>query len=323
MTPEPSPPFSSEPSLPVLIVGGPTGSGKSRLAVAVAQTWDSVIINADSMQLYRELQVLTARPSAEDEAAVPHRLFGVLSLETPGSVASWLDLAEREIRCAWAAGRLPIVVGGTGLYLKALTEGLATIPPIPAAFRAEASQRYAELGGAAFRERLAVLDPETAARVPAGDRQRLIRADEVVRATGRTLAEWCRGTHSPALTAQFATVLLLPPRDRLYAAIEARFDAMLAAGALAEVAPLTQMSVDLPGMKALGVRPLLAYLRGELGLDAACALAKRDSRRYAKRQLTWLRHQIPNPGMILEQYSERVQPKLFAFVRDFLLTRSH
>ena len=305
---------------PVLIIGGPTASGKSRLAVEVAQAFVGVVINADSMQMYCELRVLTARPTAAEEVAAPHRLFGVLTLDSPGSVVTWLDLAEAEIRAAWAVGRLPIVVGGTGLYLKALTQGIAAVPPIPSSFRVAAADRYDRLGGEAFRCELAALDAATAARLPAGDRQRLIRADEVVRATGRTLGEWqSQGDRQP-IAAKFASILLLPPRERLYASIDARFDRMLAAGALEEAVTVLAQDPALPGMKALGVRPLLSHLRGEICLEEAVRRAKRDSRRYAKRQLTWMRHQLTAPAMVIEQYSERAQTKLFAFIREFLLT---
>ena len=305
---------------PVLLIGGPTASGKSRIAVEVAQAFSGVVINADSMQTYRELRVLTARPTPAEELAAPHRLFGVLTLDTPGSVMTWLQMAEAEIRAAWVAGRLPIVVGGTGLYLKALTEGIAALPPIPSFFRTDAADRYERLGGEAFRCELAALDADAAARLPPGDRQRLIRADEVVRATGRTLGEWQGLGDRRPIAARFITVLVLPPRDRLYAAIDARFDRMLAAGVLDEAATLLTRDPTLPGMKALGVRPLLSHLRGEICLEEAVRRAKRDSRRYAKRQLTWMRHQLSAPAMLIEQYSESVHAKLFAFIREILLT---
>lgn len=305
---------------PVLIIAGPTGGGKSRLAIAVAEAFAGAVINADSMQMYRELRILSARPTPAEEALVPHRLYGILPLDDPGSVGTWLPRACAAIGDACAAGRLPIVVGGTGLYLKALTTGIAEVPPIPPPVRADAVNRFDRQGGEAFRAELAKLDPDAAARLPAGDRQRLIRADEVVRATGRTLAAWQRQGSRPSLAARFATVLLLPPRAPLYAAIEARFDRMVLAGAVEEVAALAAYDPALPGMKALGVRPLLSHLRGEIDLAEAVRLAKRDSRRYAKRQLTWLRHQPAVPEVTIEQFSESTQADLFAFIRGFLLT---
>ena len=181
----------------VLIIAGPTGSGKSALAGDAAQAFDGAVINADSMQVYRELRVLTARPTPEDEARVPHRLFGVLSAAERCSAGRWLGLARAEIKDAWSAGRLPIVVGGTGLYLKALHQGFADIPPVPIDVRAEAEALHAELGGERFRHELARFDPEGASRIAASDRQRLLRAFEVARGTGRPLREWQRCSTAP------------------------------------------------------------------------------------------------------------------------------
>ena len=308
---------------PVLIIAGPTGSGKSALAVAAAEEFGGVVINADSMQIYQNLPVLTSRPSEEDEARVPHRLFGVVPAASPCSVGVWLRMATREIEAAWADMLLPIVTGGTGLYIKALTEGLAPVPNIPEAARAEARAEFLRLGGPAFLEELSTLDPETAARVPANDGQRLVRAYEVVRATGRTLPEWQRQPAAkPPLAARFHTVVLMPPREALYSRLDARFDAMLAVGALDEVKGLTELSLDpkLPAMKALGVSELTEYLRGETSLDAAAAAAKQATRNYAKRQMTWLRHQLEGATEVSEQYSERLRDKIFSIIRQTLLT---
>lgn len=308
---------------PVLIIAGPTGSGKSALAMDAAEEFGGVVINADSMQVYGDLWVLTARPSEEDEARVPHRLFGVLSVAEPCSAGLWLDMARREIEAAWADMLLPVVVGGTGLYLKALTEGLAPIPDIPDAARAEARAAYLRLGGPAFRQELAKLDPETAARFPAGDAQRMIRAYEVVTATGRPLPEWQRQpAATPPLAARYQTIVLMPPRDALYASLETRFDLMLAGGAIDEAKALLELDLDpkLPAMKAVGVPELTGYLRGETSLDAAVASAKQATRRYAKRQMTWLRHQLGEATETHEQYSERLQQKMFSIIRQTLLT---
>lgn len=308
---------------PILIVAGPTGSGKSALAMDAAGEFDGVVINADSMQVYRELRLLTARPSVEDEARVPHRLFGVLPPAEVCSVGRWLAMAADEIAAAHSQGKLPVVVGGTGLYLKALTEGLAAVPDIPEAVREDARALHRRLGGDAFRDRLAELDPGAAARLPAGDSQRLIRAYEVVAATGRTLADWHRQEPAvPAVDARFATIVLSPRREALYAAVNARFDAMIGAGALDEVRELAALGLDpaLPAMKAVGVKELAAHLRGETGLEEACAAAKQATRNFAKRQWTWLRHQLGPADMAFEQYSERLSPKMFSFIRQFLLT---
>jgi tRNA dimethylallyltransferase len=281
------------------------------------------VINADSMQVYRELRLLTARPSPEDEARVPHRLFGVLPAAEVCSAGRWLAMAADEIAAARAQGRVPIVVGGTGLYLKALTDGLAAVPDVPEAARDAARALHRRLGGTDFRDRLAALDPAAAARLPAGDSQRLIRAYEVAASTGRTLADWQRqAPTAPAVDARFATIVLSPARETLYAAVDARFDAMIAAGALDEVRALVALGLDpaLPAMKAVGVKELAAHLRGETGLEPACAAAKKATRNFAKRQRTWLRHQLDPDAQAFEQYSERISPEMLSFIRQFLLT---
>jgi tRNA dimethylallyltransferase len=308
---------------PVLIVAGPTGSGKSALALDAAEALDGVVVNADSMQVYRELRILTARPSPSDEARVPHRLFGVLPAVERGSAGRWLGLAQAEIAAAWSAGRLPIVVGGTGLYLKALLAGLAEVPPVSAEIRAAAEALYAEVGGAAFRRELARLDPQGASSLSAADRQRLVRAFEVARATGRPLHDWQRRyPAAPAVDGRFATIALMPARPQLYAALAARFERMLAAGAIEEVRKLLALGLDagMPAMKAVGVPEIRAYLRGEASLDQASAAAKQATRRFAKRQFTWLRHQLRADFVVNEQYSERIRPELVAFIRRRILT---
>ena len=278
---------------PVIVIAGPTASGKSALALELAAALHGTIINADSLQCYRDLRILSARPDAAAMEGVPHRLYGFLDAAERGSVGRWWALALDELAAAHAAGRLPIVVGGTGLYLRALQHGLARVPPIPVAIRAEAAELYRTLGGAGLRERLAALDPAGAARLPPGDRQRLVRAFEVVRATGVPLGEWQART-ATASPHRFASVLLAPPREAVYAACDARFRAMIAKGGLDEAAALRSRGLDptLPAMKAVGVPELLRHLRGETGLDEAIASAQRATRRYAKRQMTWFRHQM-------------------------------
>jgi tRNA dimethylallyltransferase len=276
------------------------------------------------MQVYRELRVLTARPSPSDEARAPHRLFGVLPAAERCSAGRWLGLAQAEIDAAWNAGRLPIVVGGTGLYLKALLGGLAEVPPAAAEIRVQAEALYAEIGGEAFRRELARLDPAGASRLPATDRQRLVRAFEVARATGRPLHEWQRRCPSAAaVDDRFATIALMPARPQLYAALDARFDTMLAAGAIDEVRALMALGLDasLPAMKAVGVLEMVSYLCGQSSLEQAAAAAKQATRRFAKRQFTWLRHQFHPDRLVNEQYSERIRPEIFSFIRRQLLTR--
>lgn len=313
----PAPP---PPVPPILVIAGPTGSGKSALALAIAEARNGVVINADALQVYRELRILTNRPTPGDEARVPHRLFGILSASEPCSAGRWLALAEAEIAAAETAGRLPIVAGGTGLYLKALIEGLAHIPAVDPAIRAEATVLYERLGGAAFRDRLARLDPLAAAQLPAGDRQRLIRAYEVVRGTGRPLAAWLAAAPAGSPRPDARCLVLLPPRDALYRQLDARFDAMLAAGALTEAAALLHLPDHLPAMKALGLKHLRAHLKGQIRFDDACRLARRDTRRYAKRQMTWLRHQMPGAAVVNKQYSETFLPEIFSIVDGLLLT---
>jgi tRNA dimethylallyltransferase len=236
-------------------------------------------------------------------------------------VARWRQLALTEIAAAHIAGSLPILVGGTGLYLRALMRGLAPVPDIPSEIRVKAAALYQELGGAEFRQQLAALDPEAAARLPSGDRARLTRAWEVVHATGRPLGEW-QSRSSGGAPYRFATLLLMPPRDALYAACDARLAAMVAAGALDEAARLAarQLDPDLPAMKALGVPELLRHLRGEIPLDVAVALVQRSTRRYAKRQVTWFRHQIVADLTFAEQFSESLLRRSRHFVDQFLLT---
>ena len=309
--------------VPVLVITGPTGSGKSALALEVAGYWNGVIINADSAQVYRELRVLTARPTPADEARAPHRLYGILSAAERCSAGSWRELAVAEIAKARADGRLPIVAGGTGLYLRSLIEGLAAIPAIPAAVRAQAQTLWAALGGDGFRDALAERDPVAAARLPAGDRQRLLRAWEVVEATGRTLGAWQAAAPAPSPLGPFVTLALMPPRELLYPTLDARFLRMVEAGAVDEVRELLALQLDpaLPATKALGVRELAAFLEGSLSLAAAIATAQQATRRFAKRQITWLRHQTPAPVAFHEQYSERLKAEIFAFIRHRLLTR--
>ncbi len=280
----------------LIVIGGPSASGKSALALRLAEALGGVIINADSMQLYRELPLLTARPSPADEARLPHRLFGVLGAADPASVGRWLELAGAAIAASAAADRLPIVVGGTGLYLSALLRGLAPVPPVPAAARAEAEAMFERLGGAGLHALLMRRDPVMAARLRPSDRQRLIRAFEVVSATGRSLADWqAEPRFKLSLPQPVAGFALLPPRADLHLRIERRLQAMIAAGALAELRALRHAhpEPDLPLLKAVAVPELCAHLDGCLDLATALARAGVRTRQYAKRQATWLRHQLP------------------------------
>jgi tRNA dimethylallyltransferase len=305
-----------------IIIAGPTASGKSVLALHLAEHYGGTVINADALQIYRDLRILTARPKAAEEAQAPHRLYGFLDAVERGSAARWRDLALAEIAASIDAGRLPILVGGTGLYLRALLKGLAPVPDIPPPIRDEAAELYRRLGGAQFREELARIDPVSAARFPPGDRVRLTRAYEVVRATGIPIATWQQRSAAPT-PFRFAIILLMPPREQLYAACEARFAAMIGTGGLDEAAVLLArgLSPELPAMKAVGVPELFRYLRGEITLEVAIAAGQQATRRYAKRQFTWFRHQLSAGLICNEQYSESFGLAVRHFIDCFLLTR--
>ncbi len=279
----------------VAVLYGPTASGKSDLAVALAERLDGVVINADSLQVYAELRILTARPDEDVLARAPHRLFGVQPAAEASSAAWWRDAALAEIGAAHAGGKHPILVGGTGLYLKTLMEGLSPVPTANVEARAKATALYAEIGGDAFRTVLAARDPVIAARLMAGDRQRLIRAWEVVEATGTPLSEWQALPKDPGHELEFRLIGLVPPRDALYARIDRRFAAMLERGALDEAARFDALNLSpaLPANKALGLPELRRHLKGEIDLAEAVRAASQASRNYAKRQMTWFRGQLP------------------------------
>jgi tRNA dimethylallyltransferase len=275
-----------------LLIAGPTASGKSGAGLELAARFGGTIINADSMQVYRELRLLTARPSEADEARVPHRLYGTVSAAQAYSVGRWLGDVGSAIAEARGEGRLPILVGGTGLYFKALTEGLAPVPDIPAEVRSYWRERSDELGREALHEELAARDPAMAARLGSSDPQRVVRALEVIDATGVSLAEWQGGNAAPLLApGDSLRLVVAPEREPLYAAIDARFDRMIEQGVVDEVRALLALKLDpgLPAMRAHGVRELAAYLSGALTHEEAVAKAKTESRRYAKRQMTWAR----------------------------------
>jgi len=279
-----------------VLIAGPTASGKSALALELALGAGGTVINADSMQVYRDLRIITARPTHGEEARVPHRLYGHVDAAVNFSAGAWVSDAATALEEAKALGRLPVFVGGTGLYFKALTAGLSVVPPIPAEVREDVRARLERNGVEALHAELARRDPRAAERLNLRDRTRIARALEVIEATGRSLLEWHHEGQPPLLPKDsFRAVFLAPEREELYARIDARFDAMLGAGAMKEVERLAARQLDplLPAMKAHGVPALIRHLRGELSLEEAATIGRADTRHYAKRQFTWFRHQLP------------------------------
>ncbi len=308
---------------PVILVAGPTASGKSSMAMDIADEFGGVIINADSMQVYKELSIVTARPSMADEARVPHKLYGIISASQPWSVAQWLQRAVDEIHACHAAGKLPVVTGGTGLYFRALMHGIADIPEVPSDVRDHITARLASEGNDVLHGELSKVDPETAARISPSDTQRLIRATEVYLATGRSLSDWiAEGNKGVPKGFRFQPLVLEPPRDILYSRIDQRFKQMVNEGALMEVSKFAEHSFDptLSAMKAVGIRELMAFESGDIPLEEAISRAQKVSRNYAKRQLTWFRNQIPEAKSYFAQYSESMKPEIFSFIRSFVLT---
>ncbi len=305
-----------------VIFAGPTACGKSAAALAAARRFGGTVINADSMQVYRELAILTARPDAEAMAVAPHRLYGTVGAGEPYSVARWRDAALAEIAAARAVGGLPILAGGTGLYLRALMKGLAPMPDIPEAVRAEGRAILARDGKGALHARLAALDPESAGKLRASDRQRVLRAWEVATATGIALPEWQRRAGDPADTPRLLCFVFLPPREALYDACNRRFAEMIERGAIDEARALLALGLDpaLPAMKALGLREIAAFLGGEIGRARMIELGQQSTRRYAKRQYTWFRHQLPKAHALFAQYSESLSHEIFTKIDEFLLT---
>lgn len=281
---------------PAILIHGPTASGKTALSVALAKRLDGEVINADSMQVYRDLRVISARPSDEEMAEAPHHLFGHVSASERYSTGRWLEAAAPVIEDVQRRGKVPIVIGGTGLYHLALIEGLSQIPPVPDDVRADVNAIARSGGAEALRAKLSSVDPETAARFGQGDRQRLARALEVWYATGQSISTFQNKRSRPTLGAdEWLGIALTPARARLYARIDRRFEGMLMEGAMEEARALMAQDLDpeLPAMKAHGMPWLMAYLRGEQSAQAAAEAAKRDTRRYAKRQFTWIGRQFP------------------------------
>lgn len=306
-----------------ILIAGPTASGKSALALKAASECNGVIINADSMQVYKDLQVITACPSDEEMAQAPHRLYAFLDATEVCSAAFWTEKAMEEVESAWANEQTPILVGGTGMYFKVLLDGIAQIPDIPDEIRQEVRRQCDEEGSEILHKELEAVDPEAAKRLYPGDSQRVSRAVEVFRATGRALSDWHKDTvpgplHAEDQNGRVDKFVLLPDRAELYARCDRRFDLMLQEGALDEIQALAErkLPTDLPMMRALGVPSLLAYVRGDMSLGEAAEDAKMQTRRFAKRQLTWFRNQFSHWKMLNAQYLESHFDKLIAKILE-------
>jgi len=299
-----------------ILIAGPTASGKSGIALDLAERINGAIINTDSMQIYRDLSILTARPGPEEMRGIPHLLYGVLDASETCSAGKWLALAEEAYQTVLEQGRIPIFVGGTGLYFRALTEGLAPIPDIPQAVQQDAETIRHEIGAQAFFDRLCERDRNAASQLRASDTQRVLRAWSVLEATGRPLADWQKMTSPAFLPDPAHKIVIEPDRDWLYARINRRFDEMLASGVLEEVKALAARHLPsrLPAMRALGVPHLLAHLKGEISLEDAVEKAKTGSRRYAKRQMTWFRNQMITWNRLTAQDSESINAKIFNII---------
>ena len=287
----------------VIVVAGPTASGKSALALALAQARRGTVINADAMQTYGAFPILTAQPTAQERACAPHALYGVLPLSEALSAARWRTLATGEIERCLAEGRTPILCGGSGLYLRTLMAGISAIPEVAAEVREQANAEWLTLGPEAFRARLAEKDAAIVGRLKPGDRQRHVRAWEVVVGTGRALSDWQAEAATPAPW-PFATLLLAPERAWLRRRIERRFDDMLQQGVVAEVRAVFDSAPDpaWPGLKAHGAPEFFRHFRGEIPLENARQIAIDHTRQYAKRQMTWFRHQM-TPDFVVDSHS--------------------
>ena len=305
-------------SQPILIAG-PTASGKSALALALAEALGGTVINADSVQVYRELNILSARPTPSDMARVPHMLYGFVPAAEAYSAGRFVIDAARAIADVRASGRRPIIAGGTGLYFKALLEGLSPVPPVPPDIRAHWRREGERQSAGDLYLHLTLRDPEMAASLHPTDRQRIVRALEVFEATGTSLAEW-RRTQGTAVVgpAEAVKLVVLPERAVLNARAGQRFEAMMQAGALGEARALGALGLDanLPSMRALGVAPLIAAVRGGVSLDGAVRQAKAETRQYIKRQETWLKRHMITWERITEQETESITAKALAFIQS-------
>lgn len=302
-----------------IVICGPTASGKSSLAITLARELGGEIINADSMQIYKELETLTSRPDRNDLEIVPHKLFGTREIINPCSVNIWNNLAQKSIENAVSRGRVPIVCGGTGMYIKYLSTQLATVPNIPAEVRLMAREKLMKLGNEKFYQELTKLDPQMEGLIPIGDSQRLIRAWEVFEVTRRSLFDW-QAVNASQTNLIVCNILLMPDREFLYASCDRRFLEFVDNGALNEAKTIRDLELDptLPGMKALGLLQLIDYLEGKITFDVAIAQAQQKTRNYAKRQMTWFRNQLDADYIDYSPHTGRHTSEIFRTVIKFL-----
>lgn len=293
------------PHYDMICLAGPTASGKSGLAVAIAQQCNGAIINADSMQVYAGIPIISAAPDETEQNGVPHYLFGQIDPAQRYSQADWLKAATDTVAIIRANGQIPILVGGTGFYFKAATEGIVPMPDISSDVKVQAQAMLNEAGNQGLHARLAEIDPDLAARLEPGDSQRVLRGMEIWLASHIPLSKWQKGVAKGRLLGRPLSVYLRPPRDMLYRKINSRFEQMVEHGAIDEISALHARKLDetLPAMKAVGVRPILDMLKNIIIKEKAIELAQRDSRRYAKRQFTWFDHQY-NADVVIDYFPE-------------------
>jgi len=303
-----------------VIICGPTGAGKSSLALNLAEKFEGVIINADSVQIYREIKILSGRPTSDDYRKAPHRLYGIMSIFKPCTLGIWRKMALETIKECELSGRLPIICGGTGLYIKFLLNELSAIPEISPSIKLEAREKLKELGNENFRELLSKNDPASASRIKSGDTNRLLRAWEVFTATTKPLSYWHKKSRKAGSQHKFFKVCLMPERKALYSICDQRFLEFVEQGAVEEARAFDFItaSPELPASKTLGLLELIKYTKGELELSDAVEQAQRATRRYAKRQLTWFRHQLDEDFLIQNLCCRKTVSDCFKKIVNFL-----